>query len=61
MTNSDTRPTEQGETREDDGLGGDEPFCEHGNLLWSEDCDECSTALQLISDNITAAIRKDQA
>jgi hypothetical protein len=41
---------------DDGGLGGDEPFCEHGNLLWSEDCDECSQALMEISDAITKAV-----
>lgn len=36
---------EVSEKPDDDGLGGDEPFCDHGNLLWSEDCDECADAL----------------
>jgi hypothetical protein len=40
---------------DDSGIGGDEPFCEHGNLLWSEDCDECAEALMAISDAISAA------
>lgn len=36
-----TNPTEQVDAVEGEGgIGGDEPFCEHGNLLWSEDCDE---------------------
>ena len=44
------------ETREDDsGIGGDEPFCEHGNLLWSEDCDECISESRALSDEIAAA------
>lgn len=28
-----------------DGVGGDEPFCEHGNLVESEDCAECDDAI----------------
>lgn len=36
----------------DSGLGGDEPFCEHGNLLWSETCDECIAAQWAITDQI---------
>jgi hypothetical protein len=46
------------EDGDDSGLGGDEPFCDHGNLLWSEDCDECSDALIRISDAITASERE---
>lgn len=46
-----SNPNEQIDEAEDDsGIGGDEPFCEHGNLLWSEDCDECMDARTLETD-----------
>jgi hypothetical protein len=56
MSNSARRGAEG----DDGGLGGDEPFCVHGNLLWSELCDECVKEDWAISDAIAiAAIRKD--
>lgn len=42
------------EMSDGEGLGGDESFCEHGQLLWSEDCDECDDALQEVANQITA-------
>ena len=45
--------------RDDSGIGGDEPFCAHGNLLWSEDCDQCAEESRALSNAITAAIRRD--
>jgi hypothetical protein len=34
------------------GIGGDEPSCDHGKLLWSETCDECIAGQWAISDAI---------
>lgn len=49
--------TETPRADDDDGLGGDEPFCQHGNLLWSEDCDECIAESWKLTDAMTTAIR----
>lgn len=39
----------------EEGEEGEEPFCQHGNLLWSEDCDDCDAALWAISEAIDKA------
>lgn len=45
----------QNEVRDDDsGIGGDEPFCEHGKLLWSETCDECIDAHWKLTEGLNA-------
>ena len=55
----DTQPAgETLETDDESGIGGDEPFCQHGNLLWSEDCDECIAESWALSNAITRAIRE---
>lgn len=43
---------------DDSGIGGDEEFCQHGNLLWSEDCDECIQESWALTRAITKAIRE---
>ena len=47
------------ETAEDESsIGGDEPFCKHGKLLWSEECDECGNEAWELSDAIAGAQKK---
>ena len=51
------QPSSAREVAGDDegGFGGDEPFCEHGNLLDSETCDECIDEHWKLTDRFTAA------
>lgn len=39
----------------------DEPFCAHGNLLWSEVCEECVSESWEISDEIDRQWHAEQA
>ena len=50
------KPAPTSAPTDDEGIGGDEPFCEHGNLLWSETCEECIAACWRLTDEITAAV-----
>lgn len=45
---------------DDNGLGGDKEFCSHGNLIDSEDCDECAAEFLAIADAFTEAERKNK-
>lgn len=47
--------TKQTGDDDDSGVGGDEPFCAHGNLLWTEDRDECWEESWALSDAIGKA------
>ena len=53
MNNSTASVVGETEDADDDSsIGGDEPFCQHGNLLWSETCDECIEAHWKLSDSL---------
>lgn len=39
------------ELNDESGIGGDGEFCEHGNLIDDEFCDECAEAHKKLSDS----------